>query len=107
MANFGFEPVITPNQEDLRAHLSGQPDLFVECKRPVSHDTLPTALSALRSQAFRRHKELSAERCLAVIAVERVLGLAPLSKAPTPRDLMAHLETWLETDTTSAKPPAC
>ena len=71
MAESGFKPELTSSDEDVRFLLTGRPTIVAECKRPVSKDTLPTTLSRLRSQFWKRKKQ-GALLCMPILAVERV-----------------------------------
>ena len=96
MADCGFTPTISRNDEDLRASSSGRPDVFVECKRPASGDSLPSALRAVRSQAWSRKQNRGATLCMAFIAAERVHNFRGLLRGQTPNEVTREADRRLE-----------
>jgi len=96
MADCGFTPTISQNDEDLRASSPGRPDVFVECKRPASENSLPGALKKLRSQAWSRKEKRGATLCMAFIAAERVHNFRGLLKGGTPGEVAIEAERRLD-----------
>lgn len=96
MAECGFEPALTANDEDLRLLLAGHPDVLAECKRPVGMDTLPTTLSKVRRQFWKRQGQ-GASLCIPVLAVERVHRFAgALRRADTSESVDAEVLRRME-----------